>query len=51
MKDIIESKENDPLGAMLLDYSHGEKDAFVEVNSTTLDMWGRFTGKNHDFTL
>ncbi len=43
MKDIIESKEKDPLGTMLLDYYHGKKDAFVEVSSTTLDMW-KMTG-------
>ncbi len=43
MKDRIESKEKDPLGTMLLDYYHGEKDAFVDVGSTTLDMW-KMTG-------
>ncbi len=43
MKDIITSHKNDPLGTMLLDYYHGEKDAFVEVSSTTLDMW-KMTG-------
>lgn len=38
MKNKIESPEKDPLGTMMLDYLNGDKHAFVEVKSTTLDM-------------
>lgn len=39
MKNIILDSAKDPLGAMMLDYQNGQKDAFVEVDSTTLEMW------------
>lgn len=39
MRDIIHKAEKDPLGAMMLDYLNGRQDAFVEVDSTTLEMW------------
>ncbi len=39
MRDIIEDRSRDPLGAMMLDYLNGRQDVFVEVESTTLDMW------------
>jgi SAM-dependent methyltransferase len=43
MRDIIMSPEKDPLGSMLFDYYNGDKNAFVSVDSTTLDMW-KMTG-------
>lgn len=39
MRDIIHKAEKDPLGAMMLDYLNGRQDVFVEVDSTTLEMW------------
>lgn len=39
MIDIINDTGKDPLGTMMLDYLNGSKDVFVEVDSTTLDMW------------
>ena len=39
MIDIIDEAVKDPLGTMALDYLYGSKDVFVEVDSTTLDMW------------
>jgi len=39
MIDIIDEAVKDPLGTMTLDYLYGSKDVFVEVDSTTLDMW------------
>ena len=39
MTDIICEAGKDPLGAMMIDYLNGRKDAFVEVDSTTLEMW------------
>ncbi len=39
MKEIISESHKDPLGTMLLDYLSGRQDAFVEVDSTTLEMW------------
>lgn len=45
MTDIIKSANKDPLGAMMLDYFNGSRDAFLDVESTTLDMW-TMTGEN-----
>lgn len=42
---IIKNANKDPLGAMMLDYINGTKDAFLEVESTTLDM-STMTGEN-----
>lgn len=39
MKGIITDREKDPLGNMMLDYLDGKTNAFVSVESTTLDMW------------
>ena len=39
MRDIIHKAEKDPLGAMMLDYLNGRHDAYVEVESPTLEMW------------
>ena len=39
MQDIIGEATKDPLGTMMLDYLNGRQDAFIEVDSTTLDMW------------
>jgi len=38
MTELITEPRKDPLGTMMLDYFHGRKNAFVEVESTTLDM-------------
>jgi 2-polyprenyl-3-methyl-5-hydroxy-6-metoxy-1,4-benzoquinol methylase len=38
MQTSVLESENDPLGAMLLDYWNGRKDAFVTVDSTLLEM-------------
>ena len=38
MKSIIRDPYKDPLGAMLLDYLHGEYGVYAEVGSTTLSM-------------
>ena len=38
MYGIISDRKKDPLGAMMLAYLHGDRDAFVEVDSTTLEM-------------
>lgn len=50
MIDIIDEADKDPLGTMMLDYLNGSKDVFVEVDSTTLDMWtmkGETTFRSH----
>ncbi len=39
LRGIIHKAEKDPLGAMMLDYLNGRHDVFVEVDSTTLEMW------------
>ena len=39
MFDIITDRRKDPLGAMMLDYLEGNRNAFVEVESPTLEMW------------
>ncbi len=39
MIDIIRKSCKDPLGAMMLDHFAGRQDTFVEVDSTTLEMW------------
>lgn len=39
MIDVIHDSSKDPLGTMLLDYFNGQKDAFVEVDSTSVEMW------------
>jgi len=39
MTDIINKASKDPLGSMMLDYLDGNQEAFVEVDSSTLDMW------------
>lgn len=39
MIDIIHESSKDPLGAMMLDHLTGREDTFVEVDSTTLEMW------------
>lgn len=38
MNKSISDRRKDPLGAMMLAYLHGDRDAFVEVDSTTLEM-------------
>lgn len=38
MSNIILDRKKDPLGSMMLDYLHGDLDACVEVDSTTLEM-------------
>jgi SAM-dependent methyltransferase len=38
MNKIIYDTDKDPLGVMLLDYFNGNIDAYVEVDSTTLEM-------------
>ncbi len=44
MKSIINTRQKDPLGSMMLDYLNGRQDAFLTVSSNTLDMW-EMTGK------
>ncbi|WP_163340358.1 bifunctional 2-polyprenyl-6-hydroxyphenol methylase/3-demethylubiquinol 3-O-methyltransferase UbiG [Desulfopila sp. IMCC35008] len=39
MDSIISDPRKDPLGAMMLDYLKGNQQAFVEVESSTLEMW------------
>lgn len=39
MRNIIHKAEKDPLGAMMLDYLNGRHEAYVEVESPTLEMW------------
>ena len=39
MSEGLLTPEKDPLGAMMLDYLAGQKDVFLEVDSTTLEMW------------
>lgn len=39
MKTKIIDRNKDPLGRMMLDYFNGQKQVYVEVESTTLDMW------------
>lgn len=39
MIDIISKASKDPLGTMMLDYLHGQRNVFVEVDSPTLEMW------------
>lgn len=39
MKGLITDRAKDPLGNMLLDFLDGRSDAFVTVESTTLEMW------------
>ncbi len=39
MRHKIISEKKDPLGTMMLDYLNGDHNAYVEVTSTTLDMW------------
>ncbi|MCP4021837.1 MAG: class I SAM-dependent methyltransferase [Desulfobacteraceae bacterium] len=39
MRNIITSPDKDPLGNMMLDYLNGESAAYVDVVSTTVDMW------------
>jgi len=43
MKNKITDQQKDPLGRMLTDYFNGQKQAYVDVESTTLDMW-KMTG-------
>lgn len=38
MNNVICDTCKDPLGAMMLDYLYGNQDAYVEVESTTLEM-------------
>ena len=39
MKNKITTPKKDPLGAMMLDYLEGNQNAYVEVESSTLEMW------------
>ncbi len=39
MQTRITQKNKDPLGTMILDYLNGHKNVFVDVESSTLDMW------------
>lgn len=39
MKHRITHRQKDPLGSMMLDYFDGQKHAYVDVASPTLDMW------------
>lgn len=39
MKNKITNRKKDPLGSMMLEYLGGKQDAYVEVESTTLEMW------------
>ena len=43
-RSLIDDSKKDPLGAMLLDYLNGDVNAFVQVNSDTLEMW-KMTGE------
>lgn len=50
MTDIITDPDKDPLGRMLLDYLDGDSDAFLDVESPTMDMWkmeGRIMFRNY----
>lgn len=44
MQKLITARDADPLGAMMLAYLAGDKDAYLEVESTTLEM-STMTGK------